>query len=121
MSGGPIADRRLISPEDGKVTFWARTRDKANESEPFTLRGEAFVRRWSFHILPVGYTRSRSYGGFHCRKRADYLQLCRKLLAVTKEETLEKTDQSENPPPELPKCDRCKETMCCVASVRRPS
>ena len=32
MSGGPIADRRLISHEDEKITFWARTRNKANKS-----------------------------------------------------------------------------------------
>ena len=60
MSGGPIADRRLISYRNGQVTFWARTKDKANKSEPFSLRGEEFVRRWSMHILPKGYTRSRS-------------------------------------------------------------
>lgn len=121
MSGGPIADRRLISHENGNVTFWARTKDKANKSKPFTLPGEAFVRHWSLHILPPGYTRSRSYGGFHCRKRADYLERCRQLLDITKENSLQPEDFSERPPPELPKCDRCKETMHCVASLRRPS
>ncbi len=41
--------------------LWARTKDKANKSEPFTLRGDEFVRRWSMHILPKGFTRSRSF------------------------------------------------------------
>jgi hypothetical protein len=29
MAGGPISDRRLISDDDGVVTFWARSKDKA--------------------------------------------------------------------------------------------
>jgi hypothetical protein len=37
MAGGPISDRRLISHEEGVVTFWARSKDKANgnKSEPY--------------------------------------------------------------------------------------
>jgi hypothetical protein len=39
MTGGPISDRRLISDDDGVVTFWARGKDKAggNRPEPFRL------------------------------------------------------------------------------------
>ncbi len=61
ISGGPSADRRLISNRDDQVTFWARAKDKANKPKPFTLRGHEFVRRWSMHILPKGFTRSRSF------------------------------------------------------------
>ena len=82
MSGGPIADSRLIDHKDGKVTFRARSKDKRNKSEPFTLRGTEFVRRWSMHVLPRGYTRSRSYGAFPGTKRAIYQQACRKLLKI---------------------------------------
>ena len=66
MSGGPIANSRLISDEDGTITFWARSKDKShgNPREPFYLSGPQFARRWSMHILPKGYTRARSYGGF---------------------------------------------------------
>jgi hypothetical protein len=55
--------------------FWARGKNKANGNrrEPFRLRGPEFVRRWAMHILPKGYTRSRSYGGYHGAKRGDYL------------------------------------------------
>lgn len=121
MSGGPLADSRLISNRDGKVTFWARSKDKANKSEPFTLRGEEFVRRWSMHILPKGYTRSRSYGGFHCRKRAVYLALCRELRNVQEEPATPAADPTERPEPSLPKCERCQIEMSCVASSPRPS
>ena len=121
MSGGPIADSRLISREDNRITFWARNNDRANKREPFTLQGTEFVRRWSMHILPKGYTRSRSYGGFHCRKRREYLKLCQQLLNVNLKEPAPPPDQDERPEPSLPKCKRCKVEMTLVDSVRRPS
>jgi len=76
MTGGPISDGRIIRDEDDRVTFWARSKDKSqgNRVRPFTLRGREFVRRWSMHILPKGYTRSRSYGGYHSQKRKEYLE-----------------------------------------------
>mgnify|MGYP001828603009 CR=1 FL=1 len=122
MSGGPLADRRLISHDGDKVTFWARNNDRENKREPFTLRGPEFVRRWSMHILPKGYTRSRSYGGFHCGKRKAYLALCRKLRnMVEHEESPKPMDASERTEPSLPKCERCKVEMTCVAAAARPS
>ena len=124
MSGGPIADSRLIGDQDGVVTFWARRKDKVrgNRSEPFTLPGAEFVRRWTMHILPRGYTRSRSYGGYHGSKREDYLELCRELPRVpdTAEEEsmswpLKDTDEGQ------PKCKHCDISMECIASSSRPS
>ncbi len=87
MTGGPISDRRLISHENGDVTFWARTGEKTNAKEmspsvPFTLSGVEFTRRWSLHILPKGYVKSRCYDGYHNRNRATYLAQCHELLGT---------------------------------------
>ena len=84
LTGGPISDRRILRDENGQVTFWARSKDKAagNPSRPFELSGREFVRRWAMHILPQGYTRSRSYGGYHGSQRQDYLARCRALLGT---------------------------------------
>ena len=121
MSGGPIADRRLISNEDCKVTFWARANDERNRREPFRLKGTEFVRRWSIHILPKGYTRSRSYGGYHNGKRKAYLDLCRDLLNVGSEAASPTGAIDELREQTLPKCKRCKVEMACVAFSPRPS
>lgn len=123
ISGGPIADRRLISDEDDdKVTFWARTKDKANKSEPFTLRGHEFVRRWSMHILPKGYTRSRSYGGYHGSKRKGYLAKCQQLLGNSQDPPDTTVSHlNEEPETRLPKCRSCEIPMTCIASSDRPS
>ena len=124
MSGGPIADRRLISEEDEKVTFWARSKDKStdNRPEPFTLRGHEFVRRWTMHILPKGYTRSRSYGGFHGSKRQDYLSRCWQLLGASQDQDDSAMSlYGEELESDLPKCAHCKIPMNCIAAADRPS
>ena len=123
ISGGPIADRRLIGDQDGKVTFWARTKDKENKSQPFTLPGHEFVRRWSMHILPKGYTRSRSYGSFHGGKRQDYIARCCQLLGVVSESDDDSTmpAHDEGTALSLPKCVHCKIPMSCIAAADRPS
>jgi hypothetical protein len=123
MTGGPISDHRLISDEDGRVTFWARSKDKAkgNPSEPFPLRGSEFVRRWAMHILPKGYTRSRSYGGYHGTKRAAYLASCRQLLGITVEDCARNGEQLDYWEPSQPTCPHCDIPMLCIRQRRRPS
>ena len=127
VSGGPIADSRLIrwtEPEgrvSGDVWFWARTRDKENKPEPFPLSGVEFVRRWSMHILPKGYTRSRSYGGFHGPQRRNYLELCRQVLGITEPAAEQASEPLELVEWKLPTCERCKLEMELISSSERPS
>jgi hypothetical protein len=124
MTGGPISDRRLISDEDGFVTFWARSKDKArgNRSEPFSLRGTEFVRRWTMHILPKGYTRSRSYGGYHASKRAAYLARCCQLLGIVDDAPASTDDDRlEDVEASGPTCPHCEIAMLCIGRQSRPS
>lgn len=123
MTGGPISDRRLISDEDGIVTFWARSKDKGkgNRSEEFPLKGTEFVRRWTMHILPKGYTRSRSYGGYHGTKRGDYLGRCRELLGIANDDTASTDDQLDDREASGPTCPHCEIAMLCIGQQSRPS
>jgi hypothetical protein len=125
MSGGPISDRRLISDEDGIVTFWARSKDKGKKkrSEPFPLKGTEFVRRWTMHILPKGYTRSRAYGGYHGTKRDDYLEICRQLLGIEVDDPhpTSTDDRFEGTTSSEPKCPHCDIAMECIRQQSRPS
>ena len=90
--------------------------------EPFPLRGTEFVRRWAMHILPKGYTRSRSYGGYHGPKRKDYWERCRALLGITDDDDpTNSSDPTESPEPSLPTCVRCKIPMVCIEQQSRPS
>lgn len=124
LTGGPISDRRLIAHQDGTVTFWARSRDKGggNPSEPYTLTGVEFTRRWALHILPMGLRQSRCFGGFSCRQRKAHLERCR---------TLAGSPSAPAPPPEAsadepaeakpftPLCPRCQTSMKCVSQDER--
>jgi hypothetical protein len=114
MTGGPISDARIIEHQQGNVTFWARSRDKKNQSRPFTLTGTNFVQRWSQHILPKGFIKSRTYGGYHNTKRAQYMALCGRLLPKPPE----KQNPAEVPSPQEDsltqtptKCPRCTNDM----------
>jgi hypothetical protein len=123
MTGGPISDRRLISDEDGVVTFWARSKDKGkgNRSEPFPLKGTEFVRRWTMHILPKGYTRSRAYGGYHGTKRVAYLDLCRELLGIVVDPPVSTDDRPAEAKASGPTCPHCDVAMQCIGQQARPS
>jgi len=130
LTGGPIADSRLISHEQrcdqqGEVTFWARSKDKktGNKPRPFKLPGVEFVRRWAMHILPKGFTKTRCYGGFSCRHRQDYLPRCRQLLRIAKPDIKPPSEPAlDNESPETPRrCPHCQAEMICTVSTRRPS
>jgi len=127
MTGGPISDRRIESDEQGKVTFVARSKSKGKNKKPrrITVAGAEFVRRWSLHVLPKGFTRSRCYGGYHGSRRSKYLATCRQLLPVqpSAAEPITEADPPEEiaPLPAAPKCPQCQTEMACLARSARPS
>jgi hypothetical protein len=123
LTGGPISDRRIIGDEQDHVTFWARSKDKAagNRSRPFELSGKEFVRRWSMHILPKGYTRSRRFGGYHGSKRQTYQSLCGKLLVTPDPPPPPSPDPTECIEPTQLVCPRCDVPMECIEYRPRPS
>ena len=57
-----ISNHRIRSIENGKVTFTAKDYRKAGKKYPLTLSEDEFIRRFSLHILPRGFTRIRYYG-----------------------------------------------------------
>ena len=125
LTGGPISDRRLIEHADGEVTFWARSKDKSagNPSEPYKLPGVEFTRRWSLHILPKGFVKSRCFGGYSCRKRESYLGRCRDLLGVEPPLSEPAETSGDEPAEEREStisCPVCQATMECISHVARP-
>lgn len=130
LTGGPIADSRIIEADDDEVHFWARPKKSIrkqrgmNQPEPFRLNGRQFMQRWSLHILPKGFTRSRCYGGYHGSKRASYLEQSRKLLTavghkLTEDET--KPDAETLDVSREPNCPHCDSNLTLIHSERRPS
>ena len=75
-----IANSRLISMADGRITF--RWRDYAHgcQTRTMTLDADEFLRRFLLHVLPAGFVRIRYFGLLANRHRSKFLQLCRSHL-----------------------------------------
>ena len=131
LTGGPISDRRLISQNNGQVTFRARTGRKtggdARDFESVTLPGPEFVRRWSLHILPRGFVKTRRCGGYSNRHCQRYVSECQALLrAAGIQPTPAEADTELPDPAEVsdadstqPCCPTCGALMHCIAAQHR--
>jgi hypothetical protein len=94
-----ISNHRLISFDDGKVTF--RWKDYAHDGKHrlMTLTAEEFLRRFLLHTLPRGFVRIRFFGFLTHRRRAALLPLCRQLLGANAQPDLApQTTQADKPP-----------------------
>ena len=128
ITGGPIANSRLIANEAGQVSFWARSTDKSKKGErvKVSYNGVEFVRRWSLHILPKGFTRSRFFGGWSNTHRKDYRKTCDELSPKpTQAEEMAPKPATIDWPIEAQatakKCPKCECEMELESATDRPS
>jgi hypothetical protein len=77
-----ISNRRLLSVENGRVTFEWKDYAAGNQTETMTLEAVEFIRRFLLHVLPSGFVHIRHFGFLANRKRKENLALCRSLLAA---------------------------------------
>jgi len=125
MTGGPISDHRLIEVKNGRVYFWARSSDKSARQVPVSLPTLEFVRCWTLHILPKGFTKTRCFGGWSNTRRQAYQQQCEGLQPIPSSEAADLPDASqpvlESSPDETIKCPHCQTEMVLESHTRRPS
>jgi Putative transposase/Transposase zinc-binding domain len=76
-----IGDHRIVSCDDGQVTFTYR-RVGSNRRRTMTLEASEFLRRFLQHVLPSGFQKVRSYG-FLSPAGAIALELVRWLIALS--------------------------------------
>jgi len=76
-----IANSRIQSLKDGRVTFTAKNRKKKC-TEAVTLSAVEFIRRFLLHSLPKGFVRIRHYGFLANRNRVANLNHIRKNLKL---------------------------------------
>src|ERR1700752_4194439 len=109
-----ISNHRLVSFEDGQVTF--RWRDSAhnNEHKLMALSLDEFLRRFLLHLLPKGFVRIRNFGFLANRRRATLLPLCFQLLGAAQEPQAEQDVSSTNDSRDLWRCPKCGGPMVIV-------
>jgi hypothetical protein len=76
-----ISSGRLMSCEDGKVTFRWRDSANGNQQKLMTLDAVEFIRRLLQHVLPSGFVKIRHFGFMANRCRKKSLVTARALLA----------------------------------------
>ena len=71
---------RIVSIDNGRVTFTYKDRQKDNEIKKITLDADEFIRRFLLHVLPKGSIKIRYFGFLaHTNKKKD-IPLIRKLI-----------------------------------------
>ena len=88
-----ISNRRLLSMEDGRVTFEYKDYADGNKTKVMTLEATEFIRRFLLHILPSGFVRIRQFGFLANRARGKKLALCRVCWARPRRERLSSPEE----------------------------
>jgi len=74
-----ISNARILSADDGKVTFkWRDYRD-GSKQKTMVLDAVEFIRRFMLHILPTGFMKIRHYGILANRDRHARMDYCKRL------------------------------------------
>ena len=99
-----ISNSRLLSLENGRVTFAWKDYADGNQNKTMTLDAVEFIRRFLLHVLPSGFVRIRHFGFLANRKRKQKLALCRSLLPARQTTTEPTTKTAEQEPRRCPIC-----------------
>ena len=75
-----ISNHRLVSFENGEVTFRWRDRAHGGVERMMPLPADKFLRRFLFHVLPKGFVRIRNFGYLANRHRRTLLPICFRCL-----------------------------------------
>lgn len=124
LTGGPISDKRIVGEEGGRIYFKARSEHKGGGQVTASLPALEFVRRWSLHILPKDFTKTRFYGAWSYTKRLQYKELYARLRPWNDEPRSDNSKESvKTGEKELEKarcCAKCGKEMSCIRQVDRP-
>ncbi|MGB3242139.1 MAG: transposase [Candidatus Omnitrophota bacterium] len=75
-----ISNNRILSIDNGKVSFTYRDRDRNNEIRTMTLDAHEFIRRFLLHVLPIGFMKIRYFGFLSHKNKKQAIALLRKLI-----------------------------------------
>ena len=115
-----IGDHRLVSCDDGKVTFTYR-RVGSNRPRKMTLEAMEFLRRFLQHILPTGFQKIRHFG-FLSPSSGTSIEAVRWLITLHKGGVFTLLAMLTAPPaePPAPRCSACGGPMSVLGFVPAP-
>ena len=121
-----ITNNRIVSIEDGEVTFNYRDRSDENKVKEKTVKAGEFIRRYLLHILPKGFMKIRYFGFLAHTNKKTSIPLLRQLINPDAEFTEKLTETIEMTMLRLtgvdislcPECGKGK--MICVKILPNP-
>ncbi|MDZ7743687.1 MAG: IS91 family transposase [Bacteroidota bacterium] len=96
-----ISNHRIKNIDNGQVTFTAKDYRHAGKVHMLNLSDSEFIRRFSLHILPRGFTRIRHYG----------------FLSNSLKNAILPILQQEVGKPQLPEKPPLKHKKCCFCGI----
>jgi predicted Zn-ribbon and HTH transcriptional regulator len=78
-----LSNERILSVQNGQVTFTYRDRKDKDRLKSMTLDAQEFIHRFLLHVLPDGFMRIRHFGFLANRAKKHALPQCRKLLGLS--------------------------------------
>ena len=78
-----LSNHRILSVQDGQVTFSYRDRKDGDQLKSMTLPAMEFIRRFLLHVLPDGFMRIRHFGFLANRVKKQNLGRCRQILGLS--------------------------------------
>jgi hypothetical protein len=75
-----ISNNRIVSIENGKITFTYRDRKRNNAVKNMTLDADEFIRRFLLHVLPEGFMKIRYFGFLANTNKKKCIPLLRHLI-----------------------------------------
>jgi hypothetical protein len=120
-----ISNPRIVSLEDGQVTFSYRDRRDGDRRKTMSLPAEEFIGRFLKHVLPKGFMRIRHYGLLANRAKQQRLAACRLLLGVALPEPSEPKSPADWlllwTGQDVTRCPHCGHPELVSEEMRRPT
>jgi len=83
-----ISNHRILSLENGQVSFSWRDYSDNNKVKTMTVTAVEFIRRFMLHVLPSGFHKIRHFGIVASRNKSERILLCKKLTQTESSETI---------------------------------
>jgi len=108
-----ISNHRIVNVADDQVTFRWKDYAHGGTSRTMTVGAHEFLRRFSLHVLPKGFVRSRFFGFLARRRRGHDLPRCRAALAAHVPQAIATPTAARTTSSTWP-CPRCGGTMIVI-------
>jgi len=108
-----ITNSRIISDDDGKVTFRYKNSGSA-QTKTMTVSAQEFIRRFLQHVLPAGVHKVRYYGLWSPSNRKKLLEVQQILTQSENDQQVrieEDVEVKMSPSPQPRKCPHCQTGM----------